>query len=138
MTIRKSAIEALDENHLWPLITHSSPSRTARVWSSVGSEPAVSGSVIETADFRSPARSGGGHGGFALGLGHREGRLQVTGQERVQPAVLLLGRSGESEDLGVAGVRRLVAEGQRRVRRGPEDLVHESELDLAVALAAEL
>ncbi len=58
ITIRKSAIEPFDENHLWPLITHSSPSRTARVSSSVGSEPAVSGSVIENADFRSPASSG--------------------------------------------------------------------------------
>ena len=58
ITIRKSAIEPFEENHLWPSITHSSPSRTARVASSVGSEPAVSGSVIENADFRSPASSG--------------------------------------------------------------------------------
>ena len=57
MTIRKSAIEALLENHLWPSMTYSSPSRTARVRSSVGSEPAF-GSVIENADFRSPPSSG--------------------------------------------------------------------------------
>ena len=58
ITIRKSAIEPLEENHLWPLITHSSPSRTAEVCSSVGSEPAVSGSVMLNADLRSPASSG--------------------------------------------------------------------------------
>ena len=34
-------------NHLWPLITHSSPSCTARVRRPVGSAPETSGSVIE-------------------------------------------------------------------------------------------
>src|SRR3954464_14249845 len=58
MTIRKSATEALDENHLCPLMTHSSPWSSARVWSRVGSEPAFSGSVIENAERRSPASSG--------------------------------------------------------------------------------
>src|SRR3954453_21750551 len=58
MTIRKSATEALEENHLWPLMTHSSPTSSARVWSRVGSEPALSGSVIEKAERRSPASSG--------------------------------------------------------------------------------
>src|SRR4051794_9320577 len=58
MTIRKSATEALEENHLWPLMTHSSPSSSARVWGSVGSGPGVSGSVIENAERRSPLSSG--------------------------------------------------------------------------------
>jgi hypothetical protein len=58
ITIRKSAIDALLENHLWPLITHESPSLTAVVDIVVGSEPAFSGSVIEKADFRSPASRG--------------------------------------------------------------------------------
>ena len=58
ITIRKSAIEPLVENHLWPLMTQWSPSLTARVCSSVGSDPAVSGSVIENALRRSPASSG--------------------------------------------------------------------------------
>src|SRR5436305_866251 len=49
MSTRKSADEPFDVNHLWPLITHSSPSRTALVLSRVGSDPAVSGSVIEKA-----------------------------------------------------------------------------------------
>ena len=35
-------------NHLWPLITHSSPSSTAVVCIRVGSEPATSGSVRPT------------------------------------------------------------------------------------------
>jgi hypothetical protein len=34
-------------------------------------------------------------------LGHRERRLQVAGQQRMQPAVLLLLRAGEREDLRV-------------------------------------
>ncbi len=58
MTMRKSAIDPFVENHLWPLMTYSSPSRTAVVRSVVGSEPATSGSVIENADLRSPASSG--------------------------------------------------------------------------------
>ena len=64
MTIRKSATEALVENHLWPLMTHSSPASTALVCSSVGSLPAVSGSVIENAERRSPASSGCSHCSF--------------------------------------------------------------------------
>jgi hypothetical protein len=32
MTMAKCARRAFDENHLCPLITHSFPSRTARVW----------------------------------------------------------------------------------------------------------
>jgi hypothetical protein len=57
MTIRKSAMEAFEENHLWPEMTQEEPSRTARVRRSVGSAPAL-GSVMENADRRSPARSG--------------------------------------------------------------------------------
>jgi hypothetical protein len=57
ITTRKSATDAFDVNHLWPLITHSSPSRTARVRSSVGSAPAP-GSVIENALRSLPSSSG--------------------------------------------------------------------------------
>jgi len=64
MTIRKSATEALVENHLWPLITQLPESSTARVCRSVGSLPAVSGSVIENAERRSPASSGCSHCSF--------------------------------------------------------------------------
>src|SRR3954452_17699359 len=68
MTIRKSAIEPFVENHLWPLMTNSSPSRTARVRSVVGSDPATPGSVIENADFRSPASSGSSQRSFCSGV----------------------------------------------------------------------
>ena len=46
------------ENHLCPSTTHSSPSRAALVRSSVGSDPATSGSVIEKNERTSPATSG--------------------------------------------------------------------------------
>ena len=73
-----------------------------------------------------------------VGLGHRERRAQVAGQQRVQPLLLLVLRAGQREDLGVARVRRLVAERDRRERLRAEDLVHQAELDLAEALAAEV
>ena len=57
ITSRKSETEAFDENHLWPLMTHSSPSRTAVVVSSVGSAPAP-GSVIEKHERNLPSSSG--------------------------------------------------------------------------------
>jgi hypothetical protein len=77
-------------------------------------------------------RSGG------VGLGHAERRFQVAGQERMQVALLLLRGAAHREDLGVATVRRGVSEHQRRQGAGTEDLVHQPELDLTVALAAEL
>ena len=86
----------------------------ARVTSCVGSEPGVSGSVIENA------------------------AADLAGEQRIQPALLLLRRAREREDLAVARVGRLAAEHGRRVDRGPEDLVHQPELDLAEALPAEL
>ena len=73
-----------------------------------------------------------------VGLGHAEGRLQVAGEQRVQVPLLLLRRAGHREDLGVAGVRRRVAEHQRRQRARAEDLVHQPELHLPEALTAEL
>ena len=56
----------------------------------------------------------------------------------MEPALLLLGRPGEREDLGVARVGRRVAERERGDRRGAEDLVHQPEPHLAHPLAAEL
>ena len=46
MTMRKMAVRALEEKNFHPLMTHSSPSRTARVVNCLGSDPAW-GSVIE-------------------------------------------------------------------------------------------
>ena len=51
-------------NHLCPLITQSSPSRTARVCSVVGSDPGTSGSVIEKQERMSPLTSGFSHCSF--------------------------------------------------------------------------
>ena len=48
ITMKKSARLPFDVNHLWPLITHSSPSSRAVVRIRVGSEPATSGSVRPT------------------------------------------------------------------------------------------
>ena len=64
MTMPNAAPSAPDENHLWPLITQSSPSRTARVRSVVGSEPGTSGSVIEKNERIRPATSGKSHRSF--------------------------------------------------------------------------
>ncbi len=77
-------------------------------------------------------RSGG------VGLGHAEGGLQIAGQQWMQVAIFLLGRAGEREDLRVARVGRRIAERERRDRARAQDLVHEAELDLPVALTAEL
>lgn len=57
MTMRNSANRAWLENHFSPLMTHSSPSRTAVVRKPVGSDPPC-GSVIEKLETMSPAMSG--------------------------------------------------------------------------------
>ena len=115
MTMRKSAIDALEVNHLWPSMTHSPR-------------------LVEHGARLQQRRVGAG----AVGLGHRERRAQVAGQQRVQPALLLLllpasARISELPESGAWLPKALGAE-----RRGAEDLVHEAELDLAEALAAEL
>ena len=110
----KSAFDAFDANHLWPLITYSSPSRTARVRIIVGSLPENCGSVSEKLEVISPRSSGSSHCFFCSR------------------------RAADGDELAVARVGRLVAEDVGRGRAAPEDLVHQRELHLAVALAAEL
>ena len=61
ITMKKSASMPLEVNHLWPLMTQSSPSRTASVWMDRGSEPALSGSVMEKPDSMVPSMSGRSH-----------------------------------------------------------------------------
>jgi hypothetical protein len=56
--IAKAARRAFEMNHLWPFATQSSPSRTAFVWMSVGSDPATSGSVIAKQLITWPSQSG--------------------------------------------------------------------------------
>ena len=58
IAIATEAPTAPEVNHLWPLITHSSPSSSARVRSVRGSEPATSGSVIEKQERISPSSNG--------------------------------------------------------------------------------
>ncbi len=61
ITMRKSARRPFEVNHLWPLITHSLPSRRAVVLMERGSEPAESGSVIEKPDSIFPSVRGISH-----------------------------------------------------------------------------
>jgi hypothetical protein len=61
MTIKKSARNPFEVNHLCPFITHWSPSRTAVVLIDRGSDPAESGSVIEKPDSILPSVSGTSH-----------------------------------------------------------------------------
>ncbi len=55
--MRNEATAALDDQYLRPSITHSSPSRRARVVNTRGSAPPC-GSVIEKQEKISPASSG--------------------------------------------------------------------------------
>ncbi len=57
MTMRNDAYRACEENHLSPLITHSSPSRTAVVVNTFGSAPPC-GSVIEKHETMSLSSNG--------------------------------------------------------------------------------
>ena len=93
MTMRKSATDPLDVNHLWPLITHSSPSRTAVVAMRVGSAPAP-GSVMEKALRSLPSSRGSSH--------------------RVRCSSRPTGLDPHRQQLGVARVGRVVAEDDRR------------------------
>ncbi|MCY1186275.1 hypothetical protein D9M71_226670 [compost metagenome] len=57
MTMKNSAKRAFEANHFLPLITHSSPSRTAVVVKTCGSAPPC-GSVIAKQETISPASKG--------------------------------------------------------------------------------
>ena len=71
-------------------------------------------------------------------LGHRVAGEHLAVEQRLQVALLLLVGAVVGDDLGVAGVGRLAAEDDRRPLRAAEDLVQQRQLQLAVALAAEL
>ena len=113
ITMRNDAVFAFDEKNFQPLMTHSSPSLTARVLNMRRVGPGVR-------------------------LGHRVAREHLAVEQRPQVALLLLGRAVVGDDLGVAGVGRLAPEHDRRPLRATEDLVQQRELQLAVALPAEL
>ena len=84
ITIPNAAPSAPDENHLLPLITHSSPSSRHVVRRPVGSAPETSGSVIEKKD-------------------------SVALDERLEPSLLLLVGAEQVQDLAVARIGRLAA-----------------------------
>ena len=63
-----SATDAFVMNHLWPLITHSSPSRPAVVLMTVGSAPAWNGSVSANALEISPRMLGHSHRSFCASV----------------------------------------------------------------------
>ena len=113
ITIRNDAVFAFDEKYFQPLMTHSSPSLTARVLNM--------------------RRVGAG-----VRLGHRVAREALAVEQRLEVLLLLLVGAVVGDDLGVAGVGRLAAEHDRRPLRPAEDLVEQRELQLAEALAAEL
>ena len=69
--------------------------------------------------------------GAGAGLGHREARAVLAVEQRLHPALLLLVGAADGDQLGVAGVGRVVAEDARAVHGLAEDLVHQAELDLA-------
>ena len=103
----------------------------------VGGEvlPAVDHPVVTVA-HRGGLELGGV--GTALGFGHRVTGEQLAVQQGAQVALLLLGGAVVRDDLGVAGVGGLASEDDRRPLRSTEDLVEQCQLQLAVALAAEL
>ena len=68
-----------------------------------------------------------------LRFGHREGRNDLAGQERFQIAGLLVLGAEHGQDFSVAGIRRGGAEYGRRPIGAAEDLVHQGQLDLAIA-----
>ena len=71
-------------------------------------------------------------------LGHGVAREALAVEQRLQVALLLLGRAVVGDDLRVARVGRLAAEDDGRPGGSAEDLVEQRELQLAVALPAEL
>ena len=71
------------------------------------------------------------------GFRHGEGAEDPALQQRVEPALLLLLRAGQGDQFGVSGVGRLVSEDVGGHVGGSDDLVHERQLHLSEALAAQ-
>ncbi len=73
-----------------------------------------------------------------LGLGHRIAREDLPGEQRHQVPLLLFLGAVVGDNFRIAGVGGLGPKDLRAPGRTAEDLVHQGELHLAVALAAEL
>ena len=108
MTMRNEAVLAFDEKNFQPLMTHSSPSFSARVVNMRGV-------------------------GAGVGLGHRVAGEDLAVEQRVEVLLLLLVGAVVGDDLGVAGVGGLAAEDDRGPLRAAQDLVQQRQLELAVA-----
>ena len=121
-----------DVNHLWPLMTHSSPSRTASVVIERGSEPAWSGSVIEKPDSISPAMKGRSHFRFCSSVPYLTRMLALPEFGAAMPKSALA-PYGVGEDLVHVGERQEVEPGAAvlhgQVRR-PQARLEDLGLDL--------
>ena len=86
IAIARSAPTAPLVYHLCASITHSSPSRTARPRSRVGSEPDTSGSVIEKQERMRPSSSGSSQRSrcSAVPCSARISMLPVSGAEQLK------------------------------------------------------
>ena len=86
IAIAKSAPTAPEVNHLWPLMTHSPSLSSAREWMLVGSEPDVSGSVIEKQLRWWPFSTGSRNFSFCSGVpcSCRISMLPVSGAEQLK------------------------------------------------------
>jgi hypothetical protein len=67
------------------------------------------------------------------GLGHQEGRADLAGEQRLQPAILLFFVAVALDRLHVAGVRRGAIEHLRRPRHAPHDLAQRRVLQVGQA-----
>ena len=113
-TSRKSAALAFEANHLWPLMTQSSPSRRAAVVIEVGSLLAMCGSVSAKQLVTWPSSSGSSQ------------RLRCSGFAPTASSSLLPESGAWLPKIAGADVR------------AAEDLVHQGEPELAEAAAAEV
>jgi hypothetical protein len=77
-----------------------------------------------------------GVGGGDVGLGHQEHRADLAGEQRVEPAALLLGRPVLDQDLHVPGVGRVAVEDLGRQERAPHLLGDGRVLDVGEPRAA--
>ena len=76
--------------------------------------------------------------GTGLRLGHRKAGHDPAVEQRLQIPVLLRLGAEHRENFGVAGIRRRGPEHRRCPDRTADDFVHQAQLDLPIALAAQL
>ncbi len=84
MRILQRGSPAPDDQYFSPVITHSSPSRTARHDSCLASDDATSGSVMMYAERISPLSNGSSHRSFCSGVPTRSSTsmFPVSGAEQ--------------------------------------------------------